>query len=135
MRKEIPAEVKEIMDGVPQWHFATASASGEPHVIPCTFKTILPTGDIAVACVFMDTTVQNVKANGRIAVAAHNPELMKGYRITGTAVYADEGPVYEGFAKTVNEKTGGRLSPKGVLVITPESIVFTGPGPENKKEI
>ncbi|MDL2215477.1 pyridoxamine 5'-phosphate oxidase family protein [Ruminococcaceae bacterium OttesenSCG-928-N02] len=135
MRKELTPEVMELLNGIPQWYIATTSANGEPNAIPCTFKTILPNGNIAFAQVFMETTVANVQANGRAAVSAHSPEKMQGYQIKGSAVYVNEGETFERFAATVSEKTGGRLNPTGMVEISPERIILTGPGPDCKKEL
>ena len=134
--KQIPANVQELMNAVPQWHIATTGPDGEPNAIPAMFKAFLPDGTIAFANVFMETTVANVKANGRAAVTAHVAgEKMEGYQIKGAATYTEEGPIFENFAATVKEKTGGRLNPKGVVLITPERIILTAPGPDNKKEL
>lgn len=135
MRKELTPEVTELMNSIPQWYIATTAPDGEPNAIPCTFKTILPNGDIAFAQVFMETTVANVIANGRAAVSTHSAETMKGYQIKGAASYVNEGEAYEAFAKVVSEKTGGRLNPTGMVVIIPERIILTGPGPDCKTEL
>ena len=83
----------------------------------------------------MDTTLKNVKLNGKIAVSASDAETMEGYQIKGTAEYITEGEVVDTFKKVVSDMFKGALTAKGVLIITPEKVIVTTPGPDNKKEL
>ena len=60
---------------------------------------------------------------------------MRGYQIKGKAEYVTEGPVVAEFKKAVEGMFKGAMTAKGALIITPEKIIVTSPGPENKKEI
>ena len=46
-----------------------------------------------------------------------------------------EGDVVEAFKKIVEQMFNGAVSAKGALIITPEKVVVTTPGGENKKEL
>ena len=52
------------------WYLATYS--DEPNAVPVAFKDITSDGKLVVGDVFMDTTLKNVKLNGKIAVSASN---------------------------------------------------------------
>ena len=115
------------------WYLATYS--DEPNAVPVAFKDITSDGKLVVGDVFMDTTLKNVKLNGKIAVSASNAETMEGYQIKGTAEYVIEGEVVDTFKKVVSDMFKGALTAKGALIITPEKVIVTTPGPDNKKEL
>ena len=60
---------------------------------------------------------------------------MEGYQIKGSAEYVTQGPVVEAFQKLVSQVFNGALTAKGALVITPEKVIVTTPGEDNKKEL
>lgn len=115
------------------WYLATYS--DEPNAVPVGFKDVTEDGKLIVGDVFMDTTLKNIKANGKIAVSACDPTTMEGYQVKGTAEYLTEGPVVELFKQAVLDVFKGALQAKGALVITPEKVIVTTPGPDNKKEL
>lgn len=117
------------------WDLATC-ADGEPNVVPVAFKDVTEEGQLAVGDVFLETTLRNLqKNNGRIAVSAYDAQSLEGYQIKGTARYVTEGPVVEQFKSAVETMFQGALSAKGALIITPERVIVTTPGAENKKEL
>ena len=107
----------------------------EPNAVPVAFKDVSDDGKLLVGDVFLDTTLQNIKANGKIAVSACNGETMEGYQIKGSAEYVTQGPVVEAFQKLVSQVFNGALTAKGALVITPEKVIVTTPGEDNKKDL
>jgi predicted pyridoxine 5'-phosphate oxidase superfamily flavin-nucleotide-binding protein len=107
----------------------------EPNAVPVAFKDVTPDGRLTVGDVFLDTTLKNIRGNGKIAVSVFDPATMEGYQIKGRAEYLAAGPVVEGFRKTVSALFKGALTAKGALVITPERVIVTTPGPDNKKEL
>lgn len=126
--------VKDILKNC-MWNLATC-ANGEPNVVPVAFKDITDDGKLIVGDVFLQTTLDNLKANdGKIAISAYDAQKLQGYQIKGTAVYVTEGPVVDTFKKIVEDMFKGAATAKGALVITPERIIVTTPGADNKKVI
>ncbi|MES9635245.1 pyridoxamine 5'-phosphate oxidase family protein [Megasphaera elsdenii] len=126
--------VKNILKNC-MWDLATC-AKGEPNVVPVAFKDITDDGKLVVGDVFLQTTLDNLKANdGKIAISAYDAQKLEGYQIKGTAVYVTEGPVVDTFKKIVEDMFKGAATAKGALVITPERIIVTTPGADNKKVI
>ena len=107
----------------------------EPNAVPVAFKAVTEDGKLAVADVFLETTLHNIRANGKIAISAYDPASMEGYQIKGYGEYVTEGPVVENFKKAVSDMFQGALTARGALIITPEKVIVTTPGPDNKKEI
>ncbi|MCC8061545.1 MAG: pyridoxamine 5'-phosphate oxidase family protein [Clostridiales bacterium] len=115
------------------WDLATC-VNGEPNVVPVGFKMVTGDGKLAVADVFMETTVSNIKANdGKIAISVYNGKTMEGYQIKGTAEYLTEGEIVDVFKKMAEKLFKGAAKAKGALLITPEKVIVTTPGADNKK--
>lgn len=117
------------------WDIATC-ASGEPNVVPVAFKDITEDGRLVIGDVFLETTLNNIKANnGKIAISAYDAKSLEGYQIKGTAEYVTEGEVVDTFKAMVEKMFNGAATAKGALIITPSKIIVTTPGADNKKEI
>ena len=117
------------------WDLATCAA-GEPNVVPVAFKDVTDDGKLIVGDVFLDTTLRNLRENdNRIAISAYDAKTLEGYQIKGVAEYQTEGIVVDTFKKVVEQMFDGAVTAKGALVITPERVIITTPGGENKKEL
>ena len=125
--------VKLLKGGV--WDLATC-AGGEPNVVPVAFKDVTPEGELVVGDVFLDTTLKNLAANnGKIAISVYDAQSLEGYQIKGTAQYVTEGQVVKTFKAMVEQMFHGAATAKGALIITPERVIVTTPGADNKKEL
>lgn len=115
------------------WYLGTYN--NEPNAIPVAFKDVTSDGQLVVGDVFLKTTLENIKANGKIAVSACNAQTFEGYQIKGTARYITDGPIVDTFKKLVSDMFKGACTTKGALIITPEKVIVTTPGADNKKEL
>ncbi len=117
------------------WDLATC-ANGEPNVVPVAFKDVSEDGKLLVGDVFLETTLNNIKANGgKIAVSVYDAKNLEGYQIKGTAEYVTSGAVVDAFKAAVEKMFNGAATAKGALIITPEKVIVTTPGANNKKEL
>ena len=115
------------------WDLAACSA-GVPNVVPVALKDVTDDGKLIVGDVFLDTTLRNLAANGgRIAISVYDAKTLEGYQIRGAAEHVSDGPVVAMFKAMVEQMFQGAATAKGVLVITPETVIVTTPGAENKK--
>lgn len=115
------------------WDIATC-ADNEPNVVPVAFKDVTEDGKLVVGDVFLETTLNNLKANGgRVAISAYNAKSLEGYQIKGAAEYVTEGSVVDMFKAMVEKMFNDTATAKGVLIITPEKVIVTTPGADNKK--
>ena len=115
------------------WDLATCSA-GVPNVVPVALKDVTDNGKLVVGDMFLDTTLRNLAANGgRIAISVYDAKTLEGYRIQETAEHVSDGPVVAMFKAMVEQMFQGGATAKGALVITPETVIVTTPGAENKK--
>ena len=117
------------------WDIATC-ADGEPNVVPVAFKDVTEDGKLVVGDVFLETTLNNIKANdGKLAISAYDAQSLEGYQIKGTAEYVTEGTVVDTFKAMVEKMFNGAATAKGALIITPSKVIVTTPVADNKKEI
>lgn len=115
------------------WDLATCSA-GVPNVVPVALKDVTDDGKLVVGDVFLDTTLRNLAANGgRIAIFVYDAKTLEGYQIRGAAERVSDRPVVAMFKAMVEQMFQGAATAKGALVITPETVIVTTPGAENKK--
>jgi len=127
------AVIRVLKNGM--WDLATC-ADGQPNVVPVAFKDVTENGKLVVGDVFLETTLHNLAANnGRIAVSVYDAQNLEGYQIKGTAEYVKEGPVVGTFKAMVEAMFHGAATAKGALIITPEKVIVTTPGADNKKEL
>lgn len=125
--------VKLLKNGM--WDLATC-ANCEPNVVPVAFKDVTPDGKLVVGDVFLETTLKNIAANdGKIAISVYDPQSFEGYQVKGRAEYVTEGEVVSTFKAMVEKMFNGAATAKGALVITPEKVIVTTPGADNKKEL
>ena len=115
------------------WDLATC-ADNEPNVVPVAFKDVMEDGKLVVGDVFLETTLNNLKANGgRIAISVYDAKSLEGYQIKGIAEYVTEGAVVDTFKAMVEKMFNGAATATGALVITPQKVIVTTPGADNKK--
>ena len=115
------------------WDLATC-ANGEPNVVPVAFKDVTEDGKLVVGDVFLETTLNNIKTdNGKIAISVYDAQNLEGYQIKGSAEYVTEGAVVDTFKAMVEKMFNGAAMAKGALIITPEKVIVTTPGADNKK--
>lgn len=125
--------VKLLKSGM--WDLAIC-ANGEPNMVPVAFKDVTPDGKLAVGDVFLDTTLKNLSANGgKIAISIYDAQNLEGYQIKGVAQYITEGEVVKTFKTMVEKMFNGAATAKGALIITPDKVIVTTPGADNKMEL
>ena len=78
-------------------------------------------GKFAVGDVFIETTLNNIKANnGRIAISVYDGKSLEGYQIKGRAEYLTSGESVDTFKQMIEKMFNGAATAKGALLITPE---------------
>lgn len=124
--------VKELLENH-MWDLATC-LDNKPNVVPVAFKEVTEDGKLVIGDVFLDTTLKNIAGNnGSIAISVYDDKKLEGYQIKGTASYTTSGVLVDKYKKIVEDMFHGSATCKGILTVTPETIIVTTPGPENKK--
>jgi len=129
--KTFDEKAKKLLNDQQVWYLGPFS--DEPNAVPVLFKEVAPDGTLVIGDVFLRLTLDNIEKNGKIAVSACNASTLEGYQIKGTAVHLTEGPLVDKFREIVTKAMNGAISAKGVVVVTPEKVIVTTPGPDNNK--
>ena len=128
----IPDNVKKVFNEN-LWFIATCG--NEPNVVPVGFKRVCDDGKLAIGAVLLETTLENIKANGKAAIACANPLTGEAYQIKGTAELVYEGDAYEHYCKLTKDTFKGAMQLKCAIIITPERLIIASPNEHNKEEI
>lgn len=88
------------------WDLATCK-DGEPNVVPVAFKDVTEDGKLLVGDVFLETTLNNVVDNGKIAISVYDAKSLEGYQIKGIAEYITEGEIVDTFKAMVEKMFQG----------------------------
>ena len=128
----IPDNIKKFFNEN-LWYIATYG--DEPNVVPVGFKRVCDDGKLAIGAVLLETTLENIRLNGKIAVACANPLTGEAYQIKGTAELVYEGEAYEHYCKLTEDTFKSAMELKCAVLITPEKLIYASPNEHNKEEI
>ncbi len=131
--KQLEESVKKCFEGQSFWFVGTGA--DEPDISVIGFKELTDNGKLILCDVMMNHTLENIRKNGRASVLALDAETMESYLITGAAEYRTSGPVFDEWKQNAEAMTGGKMSARGVVIVTPESVRVKSPSPENGKEL
>lgn len=106
----------------------------QPHLAPVCFVRVMD-GKIVIANNFIAKTVKNIQKNPVVAVAVSKrlESGFDGYLVKGKAEIHNQGKYFEGIKSFVEEKSGGRRSPKSAVVVTPHEVYSLKPGKGRKR--
>ena len=127
----IPENVKKVFEENP-WFIATCG--DEPNVVPVGFKRINEDGMFTVGAVLLETTLNNIRANGKVAIAACGAGA-ESYQVKGTAFLVTEGPDFDFFAKLAQDTFKGAHPAKCAIIVTPTRMIINSPNADNNKVI
>ena len=128
----LPDNVKKLFQKH-LWYIATYG--DEPNVVPVGFKCVCDDGRLAIGAVLLETTLDNIKANGRIAVSCADPLTGEAYQIKGTAELVTEGGAYDHYQELTEETFKGTMSLKYAIIVTLEKLINCSPNEHNKEDI
>ncbi len=130
----ITEEMKEVAGKTKAFAVATATKDGDPHVIPVAFGKVLSEDELLLVVVFMKKTLDNIKANPKVAVSVWDMESLKGYEFKGSARIETSGKVFDDSVNMVKSMMP-QLNAKGAVIVKVDSIYVRSPGPEAGKEV
>jgi len=129
---KITDEMKDIASRTKGFALATATKEGDPHVIPVGFGEVLSDDELLLVDVFMKKTLENIKANPRVAVSVWDYDGLKGYEFKGNARIETSGKAFEDSVKMV-KSVFPQFDARAAVVVKVDSIYVVSPGPEAGK--
>jgi len=128
--------IKEIFEKQEAIVLATATKDGIPNVVPVTAKKIIDDETILISDQFFNKTLNNMRANPRVAITIW--DKLEGYQIKGTVTIETTGQRFEETAKWIEEMGKSLnlpLKSKGAVTLKVTEIYNVSPGPEAGKKI
>jgi len=125
----IPPEVKSMFGDFQLCWIATADASGTPNVAPMRQVWWIDNRSLVIGDMFMKVTADNVRATGRMCLAAYDQETERSWKLTGMAAYETEGPRYDLAHAGLQKRSPGKRF-KGVVVFQIRAVYDQIPGPK-----
>ena len=129
---KITDEMKDIASRTKGFALATATKDGDPHVIPVGFGKVLSDDEVLLVDVFMKKTLDNIKANPKVAVSVWDYDALKGYEFKGIARIETSGNAFEDSVKMV-KSVFPQFDAKAAVVVKVDSIYDVTPGPQAGK--
>ena len=131
---KITEEMKQVVAKTKGFALATATKDGDPHVIPAAFGKVLSEDELLLVNVFMKKTVENIKANPKVAVSVWDMESLKGYEFKGNARIETSGKAFDDSVNMVKSMMP-QLSAKAAVIVKVDSIYVRTPGPDAGKQV
>ena len=128
--------IKEIFEKQEAIVLATATKDGIPNVVPVTAKKIIDDETILISDQFFNKTLNNMRANPRVAITIW--DKLEGYQIKGTVTIETTGQRFEETAKWIEEMGKSLnlpLKSKGAVILKITEIYNVSPGPEAGQKI
>jgi len=119
---KLTAEMKEAFSKMKIFPVATASKDGTPNVIPIGIVELIDDQTIWITDNFMNKTLDNLKANPKIAFYVWGPEIKGCFQIKGHVTLKTSGKEYEEMKAKVNKKYP--MLPARSLIIVKIDDVF-----------
>lgn len=122
--------VKHLLGAEKAWVLATQGET--PNAVPILFKKVVGDDELVLFDVFMNTTIFNIRSNGKAAVSVYSCETLEGYQIKGDAVYSDDAAlVAEGNGMT----SPFHLTVRGAVTLKVREVIVCTPGADNGKSV
>ncbi len=101
---KLTSEMIEMIKATRVMPLATASADGEPNVVPIGVLYVIDPETLWIGNQFMKTTKKNLKENPRACIYLWSPETKGCLKIKGDVTLLDSGADYEKMKGMVMEK-------------------------------
>jgi hypothetical protein len=100
---KLTSEMIEMIKATRVMPLATASADGEPNVVPIGVLYVIDPETLWIGNQFMKATEKNLKENPRACIYLWSPETKSCLKIKGDVTLLDSGADYEDMKKRVME--------------------------------
>ena len=123
----LTAEMKEAFLKMKIFPVATASKDGTPNVIPIGVVELVSDDTIWITDNFMNKTLENLKANPKIAVYVWGAEIKGCFQIKGHVTIKTSGKEYQEMKAKLNKKNPA-LPARSLLIVRITDVFECKPG-------
>lgn len=125
---KLTSEMIEMIKATRVMPLATASADGEPNVVPIGVLYVIDPETLWIGNQFMKATEKNLKENPRACIYLWSPETKGCLKIKGDVTLLDSGAEYEDMKKRVMESK--KLVCKQLIVMKVTGVFDCKSGPK-----
>ena len=127
-------EMKEVMAKTKGFAVATATKDGVPNVVPFGFAKMLSDDEILLVKNFKGKTLDNMRANPKVAISVWDMKTIKGYQFKGDARIETSGSIFDEAVEMVKAAMP-QARVQAAVVVKVSSIYVTTPGPDAGKQV
>jgi len=125
---KLTPEMKEAFLKMKVFPVATASKDGVPNVVPVGIVELVSDDTIWITDNFMTKTLNNIKANPKIALFVWGPEIKGCFQIKGLVTLKTNGKEYDEMKAKLNVKNPA-LPARSLLIVKITDVYECKPGP------
>jgi predicted pyridoxine 5'-phosphate oxidase superfamily flavin-nucleotide-binding protein len=131
---KLTAEMKEAFGKMKIFPVATATKDGIPNVVP--IGGVMPVSDDVLWIVdnFMNKSLENLKANPKIALYIWGPEIKGCFQVKGHATIKTSGREFDEMKAMINKKNP-MLPARSLIIMKITEVFECQPGPNAGKKL
>jgi len=122
-------EMKEAFGRMKIFPVATATPDGTPNVIPIGTVELASDDTIWIVDNFMNKSLENLKANPKIALYVWGPGIKGCFQIKGHATIRTSGRDFDEMKAKINRKNPA-LPARSLVIVTITGVFECQPGPD-----
>lgn len=123
----LTAEMKEAVQKMKIFPVATASKDGTPNVVPIGVVELVSDDTIWITDNFMNKSLDNLKANPKIATYIWGPEIKGCFQLKGHVTIKTSGKEYDEMKVKLNKKNPA-LPARSLLIVKITDVFECNPG-------
>ncbi len=131
---KLTAEMKEAFSKMKIFPVATASKDGTPNVVPIGVVELVSDDTIWITDNFMNKSLENLKANPKIALYSGGPEIKGCFQIKGQATVKDSGKEFDEMKAKINAKNPA-MPARSLVIVKITEVFECQPGPNAGKKL
>jgi hypothetical protein len=131
---KLTAEMKEAFGKMKIFPVATASKDGTPNVVPIGVVELVSDDTIWITDNFMNKSLENLKANPKIAIYVWGPEIKGCFQIKGHATVKTSGTDFDAMKAKINAKNPA-MPARSLIIVKIAEVFNCQPGPEAGKKL
>ena len=131
---KLTAEMKEAFGKMKIFPVATASKDGTPNVVPIGVVELISDDTIWIVDNFMHKSLENLRANPKIALYIWGPEIKGCFQIKGDATLKTSGRDFDLMKEKINKKNPA-LPARSLVIVKITDVFECQPGPKAGSQI
>ena len=131
---KLTADMKEAFGKMKIFPVATASKDGTPNVVPIGVVELINDDTIWITDNFMNKSLENLKANPKIAIYIWGSEIKGCFQIKGQATVKTSGEDFDEMKEKINKKNPA-MPARSLIIVKITDVFECTPGPKAEAKL